>query len=66
VKQRSSAEEDGLPGPSPILLVEDDVDVRESLVDILLEHTGRTILTAANGAQALKTVHGARPCLILL
>jgi two-component system chemotaxis response regulator CheY len=66
VKQRSSAEEDGHPGRSPILLVEDDVDVRESLVDILLEHTGRTILTAANGAQALKTVHGARPCLILL
>jgi CheY-like chemotaxis protein len=66
VNERSSAVADGLPTPSPILLVEDDADVRESLVDILAEHTRRNILTAANGAQALRTVHGARPCLILL
>jgi signal transduction histidine kinase/CheY-like chemotaxis protein len=51
----------------PVLLVDDDLDVREALAD-LLEHRGFPVITAANGAEALELlrVAAARPSLILL
>ncbi len=50
----------------PVLVVDDDIDIRESLVD-LLEERGHAAVTASNGVQALETLKkGTRPCLILL
>ena len=50
----------------PVLVVDDDLDIRESLADLLQEQ-GHATVTAANGVQALRTLEaGTRPCLILL
>jgi len=50
-----------------ILVVDDDPDIRETLVEIL-EESGHEALSAANGNEALQTLRGASdpPCLILL
>lgn len=52
---------------APVLLVDDDVDIREALVDSL-EDSGFEVLTAVNGLDALRllrTMEG-RPSVILL
>jgi CheY-like chemotaxis protein len=50
----------------PVLLVEDDPDIRQAM-KFLLELDGLRVATAANGAQALSKLRGGlRPCLILL
>ena len=49
-----------------VLLVEDDLDIRQSM-RFLLELDGFKVVTAANGAQALSQLRrGLRPCVILL
>ena len=51
---------------APVLVVEDDEDVRDSMVT-LLEIEGYKAIGAANGQQAFDLIHaGLRPCLILL
>ena len=52
----------------PILLIEDDKDLRE-IVSELLSDNGHSVFTAADGAQALRLLDTGRiprPCLILL
>ncbi|HEY2407585.1 MAG TPA: response regulator [Polyangiaceae bacterium] len=50
----------------PILVVDDDLDIREALSD-LLEDRGFRVLTVANGLEALKVVRGgASPPLVIL
>jgi CheY-like chemotaxis protein len=52
----------------PVLVVEDDQDIRESIADILREE-GHPVEVAGNGAEALEVLRrkGAhRPCLIIL
>jgi CheY-like chemotaxis protein len=53
---------------SRLLVVEDDPDVRDSVVDILaLEVPDLGVATAANGQEALDLLSaGLKPCLILL
>lgn len=54
------------PSSGPILLVEDDVDIREALQS-LLEMNGFQVLAASNGRQALESLQGTpQPALILL
>jgi CheY-like chemotaxis protein len=50
-----------------VLLVEDDVDVREAVTDTL-EDAGYRVITARHGQEALEVLRngGPRPCLILL
>jgi two-component system, chemotaxis family, chemotaxis protein CheY len=50
----------------PILIVDDDADIREALIDILTDH-GYHALAVSNGQEALAHLRGgARPRLILL
>jgi DNA-binding response OmpR family regulator len=52
----------------PILLIEDDKDLRE-IVSELLSDNGHSVFTAADGAQALRLLDTGRiprPCLVLL
>jgi CheY-like chemotaxis protein len=51
---------------SPVLVVEDDAEVRDTMVT-LLEHEGYRAVGAANGQEAFALIRsGIRPCLILL
>lgn len=53
-------------GRKRILLIEDDLDIRDSLVE-LLEDTGYSVHTATNGQEGLDTLReGPSPDLILL
>jgi CheY-like chemotaxis protein len=53
-------------GVHPVLVVEDDIDIREAMVAIL-EGNGYQVRAAANGADALLELQGGNlPCLILL
>jgi CheY-like chemotaxis protein len=53
-------------GTRPILVVDDDVDIREVMAEIL-EDDGHRVLTAANGKEALDLLRsGRRPALIFL
>jgi CheY-like chemotaxis protein len=47
-----------------VLLVEDDKDIREA-VSAVLEAEGYTVVTAGNGAEALRVLEKARPCVVL-
>ena len=50
----------------PVLIVDDDPDIRETMA-FLLESVGHRVVAAANGADALQRLHeGLAPCLILL
>ena len=51
--------------PRPILVVEDDENSRLMMVT-LLDLKGYSVVTAANGAEALRVARQQRPCLILL
>src|SRR5204863_7477007 len=49
-----------------ILVVDDDADIREVLREVLTE-SGRHVLTAANGLEALQILRaGSSPCMVLL
>ena len=49
-----------------VLIVEDDVDIRESLEGLLV-HAGYTVATASDGAEALAYMRSHdRPCVVLL
>lgn len=51
---------------APVLLVEDDPDTRDSM-KFVLEADQHPVVTAANGQEALDTLHqGVAPCVILL
>jgi CheY-like chemotaxis protein len=53
-------------GVCPVLIAEDDDDVRDNLA-LLLELKGFCVQKAANGHQALETINGSgAPCLLLL
>ena len=50
----------------PVLVIEDEVDIRELMVEIL-ESAGYPVFAAADGAEALSYLRaGSRPCIILL
>ena len=52
--------------PDPVLVVDDDADIRDTLQSIL-ELYGQPVVTARDGADALVQLRGGvRPCLILL
>jgi len=56
------------PTGGPILLIEDDPDIRAILSELLSEH-GHSVFTAKDGAQGLTLLDTGRiprPCLILL
>lgn len=52
---------------SLVMIVEDDLDVRESIAEVLEDHA-YVPLTAANGREAIDQLRGRndRPCVILL
>jgi two-component system response regulator PrrA len=50
---------------SVILLVEDDVDVREML-EFAFRSSGFTVVAASDGATALAAIEKQRPCLVIL
>ncbi len=53
-------------GHHPLLVVEDDYDIRYALA-LVLESEGFTVVGAANGQEGLERLRsGERPCLILL
>jgi CheY-like chemotaxis protein len=58
-------EQTGCPQRHPVLVVEDDPDVREC-VKMTLEQEGFVVVTAANGAEAELELEHLGPCLILL
>lgn len=49
----------------PVLVVDDDPDIRESLCT-LLEGEGYTTITAENGAEAVAQMHAHQPCFVIL
>ncbi|TMA82071.1 MAG: response regulator [Deltaproteobacteria bacterium] len=52
--------------PEPVLVVEDDPDVREVMIAVV-ENEGHTAVPAENGAEALQLLrNGLNPCVILL
>lgn len=52
--------------PQSVLVVEDDLEIRESIIGIL-EDEGITAVGAENGAHAFRVLEsGVNPCLILL
>lgn len=64
----SETDERGGCGPRPmVMLVEDDVDVREAVADTL-EDGGYDVIAARHGQEALELLRNgsARPCVILL
>ena len=55
-----------IPPSRAVLVIDDDMDVRESLVDVI-QHTGREAFGAASGLEALGLLETLpRPCLVLL
>ena len=68
---RTGSQSEGAPqravsSSKPILIVEDDSDLRDAL-EYLLEACGYTVVAAADGEEALHHLRGGlEPCLILL
>jgi signal transduction histidine kinase/CheY-like chemotaxis protein len=58
-------EAQSVPGEGTILLVEDNVDVREVLREMLEEH-GYSVTSSSTAGQALSLLHEVRPALVLL
>ncbi len=56
---------DGEPLHDPILVVDDDADIRETL-GMVLEAEGYTVAYAANGKQALEAIEARHPRLVFL
>ncbi len=56
-----------MPPAHPVLVIDDDVDIREGLVEALEEH-GYAAVGARNGRHALDLLRGAEhlPCFIIL
>src|SRR3954463_14780778 len=53
-------------GRSVVLVVDDDFDIREAMTDVLASE-GYSVLTAADGSEALETLRGGiRPAVMLL
>ncbi len=50
---------------SPILVVDDDTSIRAAISEIL-ESEGYPVITASDGASALRQIEDARPVLVLL
>jgi CheY-like chemotaxis protein len=48
-----------------ILIVEDDVEIRELLAEMLAD-AGYRVEVAANGAEGLQRLAGERPCVVIL
>jgi CheY-like chemotaxis protein len=57
--------EQTVPHRACVLVVDDDEDIRETLREVV-EMAGRSVMLAANGAEALKVLEVQRPCLIIL
>jgi CheY-like chemotaxis protein len=56
----------GCPHGHPVMVVEDDADIREC-VQMILEDEGFQVVTAANGAEAEEELaHMKQPCVVLL
>ena len=56
----------GCPHGHPVMVVEDDPDIRE-IVQMVLEDEGYKVVTAANGAEAEEELeHITEPCVVLL
>lgn len=55
----------GLPSSNPVLVVDDDADVRE-LFRRTLARDNMSVVEAANGAEALQQLRGQKPSVILL
>ena len=51
--------------PGTVLIVEDDLDLRDALVEALHER-GYAVLTASDGEEALEVLEAVRPTVILL
>ena len=51
--------------PAPILLVEDDLQLRQTIA-ALLQEEGFAVTTAADGREAVERVSSQRPALVLL
>ena len=49
----------------PVLIVDDDPDVRR-MIQLLLTTSGYETMSAANGAEALQRIRECRPCVVLL
>lgn len=52
-------------GKPCVLIVDDEIDIRETLQEVV-EMAGCRALLAANGAEALEVLANNRPCLIIL
>ena len=48
-----------------VLVIDDDIDIRV-LLELLFEHAGYTVVTAANGMEGLQAARLARPFVIVL
>ena len=59
-------EQRGCPDGHPVMVVEDDPDIREC-VQMILEDEGYKVVTARNGAEAEEELeHIGEPCVVLL
>jgi CheY-like chemotaxis protein len=62
---KESTDTEGRRDARPVMVVEDDPDIREA-VQQLLEEEGFTVVTAANGAEAEEELTHFDPCVMLL
>jgi CheY-like chemotaxis protein len=62
---RVNATADPRPARRPVLVVDDDKDIRETLQE-LLEDEGYVVFTARNGGEALERVRAGQPGLVVL